>query len=444
MRSGMGETVFAPLYRALREDTWQTQEPNKQSRKKSPVTFHFLHELVGVAFDFSDKSRRMVTQLAFSTGADPAALSEYALDDYGCWPSTEAMRFGAAVGAWEEIPERERPLEILEVGTGFHAVVFAMAVDDFKVAVSTGGFFAPHNRMPERWTRMFREVKTVATKAAQVWIDKDLEALGWHRGAGVFTALGLSFDTWADMTHTIPSEAAWRRAAFSTQAPENTTGGGEERGTGEVPRDTMYDPDETVADEEAHNSNRAGTDGATPESEDAAPQDAQNRAANPQHSNLEDMVSRATTTSGRARLPEPQSVAYFCGVLDQALLKDKTDDEARALVEEDLDQMLRHDLAPVWPGAFADQRNALSLVIKEHAQANWKNSDRYTLSLPGSIDDRISPLDASVKNMTIAGDWTACGLDAGCLEAAVMSGMLAAHAISRYPKLENIIGYDHP
>ena len=29
--------------------------------------------------------------------------------------------------------------------------------------------------------------------------------------------------------------------------------------------------------------------------------------------------------------------------------------------------------------------------------------------------------------MTVAGDWTACGLDAGCVEAAVMSGMLAAH-----------------
>ena len=35
--------------------------------------------------------------------------------------------------------------------------------------------------------------------------------------------------------------------------------------------------------------------------------------------------------------------------------------------------------------------------------------------------------------MTIAGDWTACGLDAGCVEAAVMSGMLAAHAISGKP-----------
>ena len=47
--------------------------------------------------------------------------------------------------------------------------------------------------------------------------------------------------------------------------------------------------------------------------------------------------------------------------------------------------------------------------------------------------------------MTVAGDWTACGLDAGCVEAAVMSGMLAAHAITgEEPALESIIGYDHP
>ena len=47
--------------------------------------------------------------------------------------------------------------------------------------------------------------------------------------------------------------------------------------------------------------------------------------------------------------------------------------------------------------------------------------------------------------MTIAGDWTACGLDVGCVEAAVMSGMLAAHAITgKEPALDSIIGYDHP
>jgi hypothetical protein len=32
----------------------------------------------------------------------------------------------------------------------------------------------------------------------------------------------------------------------------------------------------------------------------------------------------------------------------------------------------------------------------------------------------------------------------GCVEAAMMSGRLAAHAISGLPALEDIIGFDHP
>jgi predicted NAD/FAD-dependent oxidoreductase len=47
-------------------------------------------------------------------------------------------------------------------------------------------------------------------------------------------------------------------------------------------------------------------------------------------------------------------------------------------------------------------------------------------------------------NLTIAGDWTASGLCSGCVESAVMSGMLASHAISKLPVLEDIVGYDHP
>jgi hypothetical protein len=65
-------------------------------------------------------------------------------------------------------------------------------------------------------------------------------------------------------------------------------------------------------------------------------------------------------------------------------------------------------------------------------------------SLPGSIEYRVSPLDMTFDNLTIAGDWTATGLDTGCIESAVISGRLAAHAISRKPRIEDIVGYDHP
>jgi uncharacterized protein with NAD-binding domain and iron-sulfur cluster len=50
----------------------------------------------------------------------------------------------------------------------------------------------------------------------------------------------------------------------------------------------------------------------------------------------------------------------------------------------------------------------------------------------------------SFDNLTIAGDWTATGLDSGCIESAVISGLLAAHAISGKPAICEIVGYNHP
>jgi uncharacterized protein with NAD-binding domain and iron-sulfur cluster len=80
----------------------------------------------------------------------------------------------------------------------------------------------------------------------------------------------------------------------------------------------------------------------------------------------------------------------------------------------------------------------------QYWRANVNPTDRYVLALPGTLKYRISPLDNTYDNLTIAGDWTDCGFNEGCVEAAVMSGRLAAHAIAQTPALEDIIGYDHP
>ena len=37
---------------------------------------------------------------------------------------------------------------------------------------------------------------------------------------------------------------------------------------------------------------------------------------------------------------------------------------------------------------------------------------------------------SGVDNLVLAGDWTRCGLDAGCIEAAVMSGIEAANVVA--------------
>jgi uncharacterized protein with NAD-binding domain and iron-sulfur cluster len=135
-----------------------------------------------------------------------------------------------------------------------------------------------------------------------------------------------------------------------------------------------------------------------------------------------------------------RSVSYFCAVATDA---DAEIGKARA--DERLDAMLSGELRALWPDAFGPGRTASDLVVQRYPRFNGEGSDRYTQSLPKTIASRISPLDMSVLNMSVAGDWTSSGLDAGCVEAAVMSGMLAAHAISGgTPKLSDIVGYDHP
>jgi uncharacterized protein with NAD-binding domain and iron-sulfur cluster len=160
----------------------------------------------------------------------------------------------------------------------------------------------------------------------------------------------------------------------------------------------------------------------------------------------------------------PASIAYFCGVLPWPEAKDASDasvpDRARGSVRRNSIDFLNGAVAGLWPasqrtdgsfrwgtlwgprgsGAPADE----SRFDSQFWTANINPSDRYVLSLPGTTKYRISPLDDTYDNLTITGDWTDCGYNFGCVEAAVISGRLAAHALSCSPPLEEIFGYDHP
>jgi hypothetical protein len=163
-----------------------------------------------------------------------------------------------------------------------------------------------------------------------------------------------------------------------------------------------------------------------------------------------------------------QSIAYFCSVLpdppvgtnvDRARYPEERGEETRKAAIH----FLKHDIGRLWPGAIspggdfrwdllASPMPGASKAAGESDRrfqsqfwtANVNPSDRYSLSIPGTLQYRISPLDDSFDNLTVAGDWTDCGFNEGCVEAAVMSGRLAAHAISQLPRLEDIGGFDHP
>ncbi|MEM1179865.1 MAG: FAD-dependent oxidoreductase [Acidobacteriota bacterium] len=160
---------------------------------------------------------------------------------------------------------------------------------------------------------------------------------------------------------------------------------------------------------------------------------------------------------------EPGSIAYFCGVLPTPggvpgrSETDYPDAEDRAVRKRVVEFLERNvvDLWPEaagWPGGFRWELLAhppsgvpgSEPLDSQYWRANVDPSDRYVLSLPGTQRFRISPLDNSYDNLTLAGDWTECGHNQGCVESAVISGRLAAHALSSWPRLEDIVGYDHP
>ena len=231
-----------------------------------------------------------------------------------------------------------------------------------------------------RWQAMCDNVKTVASQAFQVWLTEDLAALGWTGPAYITGAFAKPFDTWCDMAHVVPEEA-WRHP--------------------------------------------------------------------------------------------PATSVYFCAALADPPQPPASDDrdyparratEVRKAAEDFLDGPVRE----VWPGAFdaaggfrwnilrapddagpGDPQDAAAPAGRErfgtqYWRANVNPSDRYVIHTPGSFRHRISPLDRTYDNLTIAGDWTNSGFHSGCVEGAVMSGLLAAHALSGSPPLEDIIAYDHP
>jgi uncharacterized protein with NAD-binding domain and iron-sulfur cluster len=68
-------------------------------------------------------------------------------------------------------------------------------------------------------------------------------------------------------------------------------------------------------------------------------------------------------------------------------------------------------------------------------------SDLYVLSRPGETKHRLAPHDSGVRYLLLAGDWTKTDLNCGCVEAATQSGMLAARALSNEPRYVWRVGY---
>jgi uncharacterized protein with NAD-binding domain and iron-sulfur cluster len=229
MCSGMGDAIFAPLYAVL--DDWQeTHKPSKGQKPgdkkaaaakrsgeadhdlpelKSPVTFNFCNALTSAGFDADGRSLKTLTFGYTAPPQDPLPN--------GSWPAPP-----------EEAPDPQPDYRTLKRRDDASA---PLQKDEFDFAIIATGihefsdvFVRPYVERKDpvanpithkAWAVTTSLTKTVATKSAQVWMTRDIYDLGWRRGSGLFTCMGWeTFDTYADMTHLIPTEVgAAERAA---------------------------------------------------------------------------------------------------------------------------------------------------------------------------------------------------------------------------------------
>ena len=96
------------------------------------------------------------------------------------------------------------------------------------------------------------------------------------------------------------------------------------------------------------------------------------------------------------------------------------------------------------PARGADGRRGASALETQHVSVNIDPSDRYVLSVPGSDRYRLRPDESGYDNLVLAGDWTDSGINAGCIEAAVMSGLQAANALLGRGRYHRIRGFYLP
>jgi uncharacterized protein with NAD-binding domain and iron-sulfur cluster len=154
---------------------------------------------------------------------------------------------------------------------------------------------------------------------------------------------------------------------------------------------------------------------------------------------------------------QPGSVAYFCGVLDAPVVDDAASAAGwHARVRQHATDFMDGELAGFLPGAVgvdgfrwdllcgSGDGDGPDLLDSQYWRANVDPSDRYVQSLPGTDRYRLRSDESGYDNLFLAGDWTDSGVNAGCIEAAVLSGLQAANAVRQRPRDHRIAGYFLP
>lgn len=363
MQAGMGDTIFTPFYEAL---------------KQRGVKFKFFHkveELIPEAGSNQVAQIRMTRQVEVP-GGDYDPLRP--VKGLPCWPNQPKYELLDPAQArllqqgrinlesnWSGWPElyqqtfgKPLPTLMLQRGVDFDDVIFAISADGLKELAPQ--LVARSPALQDSCTH----VKTAATQAYQVWLDKDVHQLGWKDygrddETPVLTAFVEPFDTWGPMDQTLPRED-W-------PAPY-----------------------------------------------------------------------------------EPKNVSYFCSALPIKDYPPYSDHGFPARMAEQVKAaaiaQLKHQIYSLWPAVATPADFNWSTLIdmsggqgeqrfdSQYWRANVDPSERYVLSVVNSTQYRLATNGTGFDNFYVTGDWIKTGINAGCVEAAVMAGMQTSRALCGHPK----------
>jgi uncharacterized protein with NAD-binding domain and iron-sulfur cluster len=148
---------------------------------------------------------------------------------------------------------------------------------------------------------------------------------------------------------------------------------------------------------------------------------------------------------------EPKNVSYFCSALPIDDYPPPSDHgfpaRVAASVKTAAVNQLQTQIGALLPGTNSSGAFDWNLVSdyagssgaarfdSQYWRANLDPSERYVMSVVNSTQYRLHADQSGFKNLYFAGDWLKTGLNAGCVEAAVMGGMQASRAISGYPRV---------
>lgn len=206
MRAGMGDTIFAPLYKAL---------------EQRGVRFKFFHRVKALGLSADQRTiERIEIARQVTTVADYQPLID--VGELACWPSVAdyaQIKEGAALQAavarqgldleslWFDWPDAESLS--LQNGSDFDLIVFGISLGSVPLVCADLCAASP------TWQAMVENVKTVCTMGYQVWLASKLDELGWSAPSPIMDAFYEPLDTWADMSHLLSREG------WAGPAPQN-------------------------------------------------------------------------------------------------------------------------------------------------------------------------------------------------------------------------------